>query len=42
MKPANSQPSNAYIGASWLALIVGISAFLIGLWNAEILLSEKG
>ena len=42
MKPANSQPSNAYIGASWLALIVGVSAFLIGLWNAEILLSEKG
>ncbi|HEY0733378.1 MAG TPA: inner membrane protein YiaA [Herpetosiphonaceae bacterium] len=42
MKPTASQPSNAYIGASWLALIVGVSAFLIGLWNAEILLSEKG
>jgi uncharacterized membrane protein YiaA len=42
MKPAASQPSNAYIGASWLALVVGVSAYLIGLWNAEILLSEKG
>lgn len=42
MKPATTQPSNAYVGASWLALIVGVSAFLIGLWNAEILLSEKG
>lgn len=42
MKPATSQPSNAYVGASWLALIVGVSAFLTGLWNAEILLSEKG
>ena len=38
----NKQPSAAFIGASWTALIVGISAFLIGLWNAEIELSEKG
>lgn len=36
------QPTNAFIGASWTALIVGISAFLIGLWNAEMELNEKG
>lgn len=36
------QPSAAFIGASWTALIVGISAFLIGLWNAEMELNEKG
>jgi uncharacterized membrane protein YiaA len=36
------QPSNAFIGASWSALIIGISAFLIGLWNAEMQLNEKG
>lgn len=36
------QPSAAFIGASWLALIIGISAFLIGLWNAEMQLNEKG
>jgi len=36
------QPSNAFIGASWTALIVGISAFFIGLWNAEMELNEKG
>jgi uncharacterized membrane protein YiaA len=36
------QPTNAFIGASWTALIIGISAFLIGLWNADIKLSEKG
>ncbi len=36
------QPSNAFIGASWSALIIGISAFLIGLWNAEMELNEKG
>src|SRR6478735_8069301 len=37
-----NQPSAAFIGASWLALIVGISAFIIGLWNAEMELNEKG
>ena len=36
------QPSPAFIGASWLALIVGITAFLIGLLNAEMVLHEKG
>ena len=36
------QPSAAFIGASWTALIIGISAFLIGLWNAEMELNEKG
>jgi uncharacterized membrane protein YiaA len=36
------QPSAAFIGASWTALITGMSAFLIGLWNAEMELNEKG
>jgi uncharacterized membrane protein YiaA len=36
------QPSAAFVGASWLALIIGISAFIIGLWNAEMELNEKG
>ena len=36
------QPSAAFIGASWFALIIGISAFIIGLWNAEMELNEKG
>ena len=36
------QPSGAFIGASWTALIIGVSAFLIGLWNAEMQLNEKG
>ena len=38
----NLQPSPAFIGASWSALIVGISAFIIGLWNADMQLNEKG
>lgn len=36
------QPSAAFIGASWTALIIGVTAFLIGLWNAEMQLNEKG
>lgn len=36
------QPSAAFIGASWTALIIGISAFIIGLWNADMELNEKG
>jgi uncharacterized membrane protein YiaA len=37
-----NQPSAAFIGASWTALIIGISAFIIGLWDAEMELNEKG
>jgi uncharacterized membrane protein YiaA len=37
-----SQPSAAFIGASWTALIIGMTAFIIGLWNAEMELNEKG
>src|SRR5688500_19882742 len=38
----NLKPSSAFVGASWTALIIGISAFIIGLWNAEMELNEKG
>jgi uncharacterized membrane protein YiaA len=37
-----NEPSQAFIGASWLALFVGIISFIIGLWNAEMQLNEKG
>lgn len=43
MEPKQIQkPSAAFIGASWMALIVGVSAFIIGLWNADMQLNEKG
>src|SRR5215203_3570819 len=43
MEPKNiHQPSAAFIGASWLSLVTGISAFIIGLWNAGMELNEKG
>ncbi|MFY7840314.1 MAG: inner membrane protein YiaA [Lacibacter sp.] len=38
----NLGPSPAFIAASWLALVVGITAFLIGLFNADMELNEKG
>lgn len=38
----NHQPSSAFIAASWLALFTGVIAFLVGLWNADMQLNEKG
>lgn len=35
-------PSAAFIGASWAALLIGITAYFIGLWNADMELNEKG
>jgi uncharacterized membrane protein YiaA len=36
------KPSAAFIGASWLALGIGMIGYLIGLWRAEMQLNEKG
>ena len=36
------RPTAAFVGASWSALLIGAFAFLIGLWNAEMQLNEKG
>jgi len=36
------KPSNAFIAASWVALFSGVLAFIIGLWNADMELNEKG
>lgn len=38
----SQQPSVAFIGASWVALFTGVLAFIIGLWNADMQLNEKG
>jgi len=37
-----NQPSAAFIAASWTAFLVGAVAFIIGLWNANMELNEKG
>jgi len=36
------RPTAAFVGASWGALLIGGSAYLIGLWNAQMQLNEKG
>ncbi len=42
MEQKLQQPSSAFIAASWASLLIGITAFLIGLWNADMELNEKG
>lgn len=41
-KTSIQKPSNAFIGASWAALLTGLVSYIIGLWNAEMQLNEKG
>ena len=36
------KPSVAFVGASWAALLLGMGAYLIGLWNADMALNERG
>ncbi len=38
----SQRPSNAFIGASWVALLAGIVSYNVGLWNANMYLNEKG
>ncbi|MCD0257915.1 hypothetical protein JWH11_06715 [Xanthomonas melonis] len=39
---ATQKTSPAFVAASWAALLLGSAAYLIGLWNAQMLLNEKG
>lgn len=39
---APGEPTSAFKGASWIALLLGVSAYLIGLFNAGMELNEKG
>lgn len=37
------KPTTAYVGTSWAVMLVGVLAYLLGLWNAHsMLLNEKG
>jgi uncharacterized membrane protein YiaA len=36
------EPTSAFKGASWAALLIGVAAYLIGLFNAGMELNEKG
>ncbi|WP_426111799.1 inner membrane protein YiaA [Massilia sp. PWRC2] len=39
---ASAQSSSAFVGAAWLALIIGVAMYLTGLFNATMALNEKG
>lgn len=41
-KHFSGRPTAAFIGASWAALAIGSSGYLVGLYNSELALSEKG
>lgn len=36
------RPTPAFVSASWLALLIGMVSYCIGLWNAYMDLNEKG
>ena len=42
MNTIAQKPSFAFVAASWVALLAGVVAYLIGLWNAGMQLNEKG
>ena len=37
-----NKPSSAFIAVSWVALIAGLAAYCVGLFNAQMALNEKG
>lgn len=38
----NGKPTPAFISASWVALLIGMVSYCVGLWNADMALNEKG
>ncbi len=42
IKVYDQKPTPAFVGASWTALGFGMLSFCIGLWNANMMLNEKG
>ncbi|MEY4754047.1 MAG: hypothetical protein RJA44_1722 [Pseudomonadota bacterium] len=40
--PQMQRPTSAFVGASWAALFIGALTYVVGLWNATMLLNEKG
>lgn len=38
----DQKPTSAFIGASWSVLCIGMVSYCVGLWNADMLLNEKG
>ncbi|MEN9307123.1 MAG: hypothetical protein RL173_1055 [Fibrobacterota bacterium] len=42
MMPNANKPSGAFVAASWVSLLLGMIAFFVGIWNAQMQLNEKG
>ena len=40
--PVPARPTPAFVGASWIALVIAVGSFAVGLSNAELELSDKG
>ncbi|EAQ50108.1 MULTISPECIES: inner membrane protein YiaA [Leeuwenhoekiella] len=38
----STKPTAAFVSAAWSALFIGMLSYCIGLWNASMLLNEKG
>jgi len=36
------KPSSAFVAASWVSLALGMGSYCLGLWNAQMMLNEKG
>ena len=36
------KPTGAFVAASWVAMLVGALTYLVGLWNSQMQLNEKG
>ena len=37
-----AKPTAVYVGAAWAALGIGLISYCVGLWNATMVLNEKG
>ena len=42
MSTTSARPTGAFIAASWAAMFIGAATYLVGLWNANMALNEKG
>ena len=36
------KPSVAFVGASWMTLLIGMASYCIGLYNSDMAYNEKG
>lgn len=42
MRTQTPAPTGAFVAASWVALLAGVITYMAGLWDAKMMLNEKG